>query len=121
MRDFLFAVKLACREHDCPRILLSVRASRPVFKLDEYGLSNGFANDIVKPSCRIALVGDTSELKHAHDYVELVARQQQMNVKSFKDLPSAQRWLEEPGEIPQAQDSGVSEPRPAGPESAYSS
>jgi hypothetical protein len=96
MREFLFAVKLACRQHDCPRILLSVRASRPVFKLEEYGLSNGFANDIVTPSCRIALVGDTSELNHAHDYVQLVARQQQMNVRAFKTVWSAQEWLREP-------------------------
>jgi hypothetical protein len=111
MREFLFAVKLACRQHDCPRILLSVRASRPVFKLEEYGLSNGFAQEIVKPSCRIALVGDTSELNHAHEYVELVARQQQMNVRSFKDLPSAQRWLLEPEAMPQG---GGDELKPAG-------
>jgi hypothetical protein len=111
MREFLFAVKLACRQHECPRILLSVRASRPVFKLEEYGLSNGFANEIVKPSCRIALVGDTSELNHAHDYVQLVARQQQMNVRAFKDVWSAQEWLREPEPGPDLE-AGASEPLP---------
>lgn len=99
MREFLLAVKVACREHGCPRILLSVRASRPVFKLEDYGLS-GYVNEIVTPTCRIALVGDTSELNHAHDYVVLVARQQHMNVKSFRDVSSAQQWLREPESMP---------------------
>jgi hypothetical protein len=99
MREFLLAVKKACLEHACPRVLLSVRASRPVFKLEEYGLSGGrqgYANELITPACRIALVGDTSELNHAHDYVELVARQRQINVRAFKDLASAQQWLLDP-------------------------
>jgi hypothetical protein len=96
MREFLLAVKTACVEHACPRVLLSVRASRAMFKLEDYGLSGasqGDANELVTPACRIALVGDSSELNHAHDYVELVARQQRINVKSFRDVSSAEKWL----------------------------
>jgi SpoIIAA-like len=98
MREYLLAVKAACLKHDCPRILLSIRASRPMFKAEDYGLSGairGYANELVKPACRIALVGDSSELNFAHEYIEVVARQQQVNVKSFKEASSAVRWLQD--------------------------
>jgi len=106
MRAFLLAVKAACGEHLCPRILLSIRDSRPVFKLEDYGLSGeapGYVAEIVTPACRIALIGDTSELHFAHEYIELVARQQQVNVKSFREPSSAVRWLQA------AEEAGASE------------
>jgi hypothetical protein len=96
MKEFALAVKSACLEHGCPRILMSVRESRTVFKAEEYGLagdSPGYASGLVTPSCRIALVGDNSELNHAHEYVELVARQQKLNVRAFRDRQAAVRWL----------------------------
>ena len=98
MKEFLLAVKAACQEHQNPRILLSVRDSRPMFKAEDYGLSvqiSGYVHDLVTPSCRIALMGDSSELRHAHEYIELVARQQSVNVKAFEALADAVRWLEE--------------------------
>jgi hypothetical protein len=103
MRKFVLAVRLACREHRCMRILVSVRASRPMFKAEDYGLSGavrGYVNDIISPSCRVALVGDSSEMHHAHEYVELVARQQHLNVKAFRDAAAAAQWLEAAPDIP---------------------
>jgi len=103
MREFLLAVKAACLEHACPRVLISIRASRPMFKAEDYGLK-GYVNDLVTPSCRIALVGDTSELNFAHEYIELVARQQQVNVRSFREHASALRWLAEESPPPLGSD-----------------
>jgi hypothetical protein len=103
MREFVLAVRLACHEHDWTRILVSVRASRPMFKTEDYGLSGvvrGYLNDIISPSCRVALLGDSSELNHAHEYVELVARQQHLNVKAFRDAAAAVEWLEAVSDIP---------------------
>jgi hypothetical protein len=108
MKEFLLAVKAACQEHGCPKILLCVRDSRAMFKAEDYGLAGqmgqtggqasgparGYVSELVTPACRIALVGDTSELNYAHEYIELVARQQQVNVKSFRDSASAARWLD---------------------------
>jgi hypothetical protein len=92
MRAFLVAVHRECRRRDCPRILVSVRASRAVFKPEEYGLP-GYANELAGPQCRIALVGDTPELQAAHEYIELVARQQKLDVRAFRDEVVAARWL----------------------------
>lgn len=103
MREFVLAVRLASRRHGCMRILVSVRASRPMFKAEDYGLSGasrGYVNEFISPSCRVALVGDSSELHHAHEYVELIARQQHLNVRSFRDAVAAAEWLEAAPDIP---------------------
>jgi hypothetical protein len=92
MREFLVAVHAACGQHRCPRILMSIRASRPVFKPEDYGLSS-YVNELVTDKCQIALVGDTHELNAAHEYIELCARQQSMNVRAFRDELAALRWL----------------------------
>ena len=92
MREFLIAVHAACGQHRCPRILMSIRASRPVFKSEDYGIAT-YVNDLVTPKCQVALVGDTSELNAAHEYIEVCARQQSMNVRAFGDEAAALRWL----------------------------
>ena len=92
MREFLIAVHAACGEHKCPKILMSIRASRPVFKPEDYGITT-YVNDLVTPKCQVALVGDTPELHAAHEYIEVCARQQGMNVRAFRDEAGALRWL----------------------------
>ena len=92
MREFLIAVHAACGQHRCPRILMSIRASRPVFKPEDYGIAT-YVKDLVTPKCQVALVGDTSELNAAHEYIEVCARQQNMNVRAFGDEAAALRWL----------------------------
>ena len=100
MREFLLAVHAACRKHGSSKILLAVRRSRAMFKPEDYGLSaqnRGYANELVTPACRIALLGDTDEVNSANEYIELVARQQGVNVRAFRDEQAAQRWLGETG------------------------
>lgn len=100
MREFLLAVHAACRKHGSCKILLALRRSRAMFKPEDYGLSaenRGYANDLVTPACQIALVGDTDEVNSANEYIELVARQQGMNARAFRDEGAARRWLGETG------------------------
>ena len=96
MRAFVLAVHEACRRHGCPRIVMSISRSRALFKPEDYGLASGgggYARELVTPACHIALVGDTPELNAAHEYIEVVARQQHVNVRAFRDEASAVRWL----------------------------
>src|SRR5688572_26821849 len=83
MREFLLAVHAACGEHQSPKILMAIRQSRPVFKPEDYGLSS-YAATLVTPACQVALVGDTEELHAAHEYIEMVARQQNINARAFR-------------------------------------
>ncbi len=96
MRVFLEAVQAACVKHGCPKVLMCVRQSRAVFKPEDYGLeagSGGYAATLATPACQIALVGDTSESNAAHEYIEVVARQQDLNVRAFRSEAAALRWL----------------------------
>lgn len=92
MRDFLLAVHAACREHGVPKILITVKQSRAVFKPEDYGLS-GYVNELITPACQIALVGDTDEVNAANEYIEVVARQQGVNVRAFRAEAAAVRWM----------------------------
>lgn len=92
MREFLHAVQAACGQHACPKILIAVRSSRAIFKPEDYGLSS-YVPDLVSPDCQVALLGDSLELHAAHEYIEVVARQQHINARAFRDEASALRWL----------------------------
>src|SRR5688572_30378140 len=48
---------------------------------------------LVTAACQIALVADTNELHTAHGYIELVARQQGINARAFRDEAAALRWM----------------------------
>ncbi|TMH81976.1 MAG: hypothetical protein E6H47_14510 [Betaproteobacteria bacterium] len=47
-------------------------------------------------SRRIALLGDSRDLRLSHEYVELIARQHGLNVRSFPDETSAYQWFRDP-------------------------
>lgn len=96
MREFLVAVGNACKAHGCPKILMRVVKSRPVFKLEDYGLdtdTRGYVHEIVTPACQVALVADSAEVHAAHEYIEVVARQQNVNARAFRDESEALQWL----------------------------
>ena len=92
MREFLLAVHAACQQHASSKVIMVIRRSRPAFKPEDYGL-NGYAASLVSAQCQIALVADSAELHTAHGYIELVARQQNINARAFRDEAAALRWM----------------------------
>jgi hypothetical protein len=93
-REFLLAVHAAAKTHGLSKVLISIRQSRAIFKPEDYGLeTGGYANALVAPGCPIALLGDTHEVSSANEYIEMVARQQGLNVRAFRDEGTALRWL----------------------------
>jgi hypothetical protein len=87
-RDFIHAVHAACRQHDQPRILIVVRQSRALFKLDDRYLKK-----LLSATCQVALVGDTPEVNAANEYIAMLARQQGLNIRAFQGERAAARWL----------------------------
>src|SRR3979490_1779911 len=80
----------------CPCILISVRSSKPIFQLERHGLIEYFHKLAVMSSRRIALLGDSRDLQLSHEYVELIARQHGLNVRSFSDETAAYQWFRDP-------------------------
>jgi len=95
-KTFFRAIASASRETRAPCILISVRSSKPIFQLERHGLIEYFRELAVTASQRIALLGDSRDLRLSHEYVELIARQHGLNVRSFLDETAAYQWFKDP-------------------------
>ena len=93
---FLREVAGAAQTHGSTRFLVIVRASRAIFKVEDYSLSEYFKAMGERPGYRIALVGDSSESYASHSYIELLARQRGLAVRAFRDEDAALAWLRSP-------------------------
>jgi len=105
-RTFLEAVLAAAIEHRLPLVLIRVRNSIPIFTIERYGFS-GYLDLAFKSKYKIALVGDSFELRIAHQYIATIARMRGVRLRAFSDEASAVGWLT-------AGDPSPVSPRPAG-------
>jgi hypothetical protein len=80
-------------KHGVLAVLLVVKESRPIFKVEEYGLSGLFDRVVAIPGMRIASVGDSAELRSAHEYIELLAKQRGVALRAFASEREALAWL----------------------------
>ena len=95
-QDFIAAVADEARKHSASRIMICVRRSRPIFRVEQYRISEQFRVLGANPALRVALVADTDEIRAAHGYIEVLAHQHGANVRAFRDEPSAVEWLRAP-------------------------
>jgi hypothetical protein len=95
-KAFFRAIVSASSETRCPCILISVRSSKPIFQLERHGLIEYFRELAAASSRRIALLGDSRDLRLSHEYIELIARQHGLNVRSFPDETAAYQWFRDP-------------------------
>jgi hypothetical protein len=91
-RRFLDAVRVAVIEHRIPQVLICVRNSVPIFTVERYGLSS-YLELAFKSQYRIALVGDSLELRIAHQYIATMARTRGVKLRAFPEESSAIAWL----------------------------
>jgi len=94
-RAFLDAVIRDNAIHRRSRVLILVRASKSIFQVVAHGLMECFEELSATVPGQIALVGDTRDLRLSHEYIEVIARQRGLNVRSFRDEPAALAWLNE--------------------------
>ena len=95
-KTFFQAIVSASKESRCPCILISVRSSKPIFQLERHGLIEYFRKLAVMSSRRIALLGDSRDLQLSHEYVEFIARQHGLIVRTFPDETAAYQWFRDP-------------------------
>jgi hypothetical protein len=93
-REFLRAVILENKTSRCECVLLRISTSRPIFHYGQHGLFDHF-KELTAVSRRVGLLGDTKELNISLEYIALLAQQRGLSVRSFRDEPSALRWLKE--------------------------
>lgn len=91
-QEFLNALAAYGIERRQPHVLISVRCSKPVFTVEKYRIVE-FFDRASRYSAKIALLGDSEELRVAHQYIESLARQRGVNVRAFRDEAVALKWL----------------------------
>jgi len=92
-RRFFRAVVFESVRHGCSRVLVHVRSSKTLFTVERFGVLETFKKLASDPAHRIALLGDTVELGMSHDYVVLLARQQGITLRNFKNESQAIEWV----------------------------
>ena len=101
-RKFLEAVLAEALEHQCGQVLICVRNSKPIFTVERYGFSR-YLEIAFKSEHKIALMGDSWELRVAHQYIATLARMRGVNLRTFLDETAAIQWLrsgETPSRVP---------------------
>lgn len=92
-RELLQKIIAAVQAGEHRRLLISVKRSPAIFKVEEYGLSDVLMRAAGVPGLKAALVADTPELFASYQYVELLAAQKQLAAKAFRSEKDAVRWL----------------------------
>ena len=91
-KAFLEAGLTVALEHRCPQVLICVRNSKPIFTVERYGFSH-YLDLAFQSKYKIALVGDTVELRIAHQYIATMARMRGVNLRAHADERAAIDWL----------------------------
>lgn len=92
-RDLVQRIVAAIQDGSHRRLLLSVRRSPAIFKVQEYGLADVLIRAAGVPGLKVALVADTPELFASYQYIEVLATQKGLLAKAFRSEPEASRWL----------------------------
>jgi hypothetical protein len=91
-RKFLEVLHAAALEHRRARILVCVRNSKPIFTVERYGISR-YLDIAFESAYKIALMGDTPELRIAHQYIAMLAVMRGVDLRTFQDEIVAIEWL----------------------------
>jgi hypothetical protein len=94
-QQFLRAVVRQNAKHRRECVLILVRLSKPVFQVAAHRLIEYIEELLRDPVRQIALVGDSMGLHMSHEYIELLARQRGLNVRSFREEGAALGWLKD--------------------------
>ena len=92
-REFVEAIVAALLSRETPRLLISLRDSRPVFKVEEWNLSGSLEKVAGLPALKVAFVADTRELRLSQEYIALLARQRGLAFQAFAQEKDALAWL----------------------------
>lgn len=99
-RQFLQAVAEEASTKGCDRVLLAAHASRAIFKVEDFGLSEFFDIVASRPGHRVALTADNFEGRAAQKYMEVLATIRKLNVRAFRSETDAVKWLQAGSDAP---------------------
>jgi len=91
--EFVQAIVSALGTHQVSRVLISIRSSRPVFKVEQWKLSAALDKVMSIAGLKVAFIADTREVQMSQEYIALLGRQRGLQFESFDSEPEALAWL----------------------------
>ena len=91
--QFVEAIVEALQAKPAKRVLISIRNSRPVFKVEAWKLSAALDKVMSIEGLRVAFIADTRELQMSQEYIALLAQQRGLQFRAFDTEPAAVAWL----------------------------
>ena len=91
--EFVESIVEALRAHAADKLLISIRNSRPVFKVEEWKLSAALDKVMSIAGLQVAFISDTREVQMSQQYIALLGRQRGLKFESFDSEPAAVAWL----------------------------
>jgi hypothetical protein len=92
-QEFVNAILDALRSHRIFKVLISIRSSRPVFKVEEWNLSGALEQVMGAPGLRVAFISDTKEIGMSQEYIALLGQQRGLAFRAFGAEKAAVAWL----------------------------
>jgi hypothetical protein len=93
--EFVRGIVAGLAEHGAARLLISVHNSRPIYKVEDWGLSDALTRIARIPGLRIAFIADTKEMRMAQEYIRLLVVQRGIAALNFESEAEALAWLRE--------------------------
>ena len=90
---FVEAIVEALRAGRAERLLVSIRSSRPVFKVEEWKLSAALDKVMSIRGLKVAFIADMREVQMSQEYIALLGRQRGLQFESFDSEAEALAWL----------------------------
>jgi hypothetical protein len=90
---FVEAIVEALRAGRADRLLVSIRSSRPVFKVEEWKLSAALDKVMSIAGLKVAFIADVREVQMSQEYIALLGRQRGLQFESFDSEAEALAWL----------------------------
>ena len=91
--EFVEAIVRELHASGARKLLVSIRDSRPVFKVEEWKLSAALDKVMSIPGLQVAFISDTRELQMSQQYIALLARQRGLKFEAHDSEAVAIGWL----------------------------
>lgn len=91
--EFVDAIVAALRAESIFKLLISIRKSRPVFKVEDWKLSEALDKVMSIAGLKVAFIADTKEVAMSQDYIALLGRQRGLEFQTFPTEQAAVAWL----------------------------
>ena len=93
---FVEAIVEALQKAPEAHVLISTRQSRPVFKVEDWKLSQALQKVMSVPGLRVAFISDSREIAMSQEYIALLGRQRGLEFETFSSEQGAVIWLTRP-------------------------